>query len=577
MQEERNWGFEEKMFHYWEHLIYLKENPKLRNIAEKLTGIRRAEGLLSIFRRVFFMKLDRYDVKRREEIMSNEEIRLAEQLIKYYVSSWQDKSRRGLFDLWEKVESYWEGNPRLPESENDPNSNINFVHPNVEGQVALLMEQNIAVSASPSSPSDAPFAGTVQTVLEWIKDKNKLMRKLDVHERRREKFGTGIFRVLYDPDAVGGFGMPVIEACNPAYVFVDPNITDVYKINDGAFVIETLNKPISWARKRFGSERADIIRAGFHPSEDFIFGESVGENYIHILAWIRTNGHLRLVQMSGCGVILDDRFHYGERFPYFFTPLYSREGVVWAKGDAELLLPLQDLVDDLDDQIRINARLSGNPQRIVDISSNIDLDKWTNESGLIIPTNNINGVKYLVPPEMPAYPMQRRELALQFERQMLTRFADNMTGQKTSGVRTATEAAGLQRQGDLVIGHKKVLLQETLAEVFEYCLELIKEYYTEEKSFRVGEDFLWFRGSDLKKVPQLIPGNKRSGTKYMRNGTVTKDAKFDIVVTVGAGLPGDKMFMRDFMLKALEKGAISTDEMRKWIERNIGFEKLTAE
>ena len=519
------------------------------------------------------MKLDRFDVRRREEIMSEEEIRLAERLMGYYVSSWQDKSRRGLFDLWEKVESYWEGNPRLPESENDPNSNINFVHPNVEGQVALLMEQNIAVSVSPVGPSDAPFASTVQTILEWVKDKNKLKRKLDLHERRREKFGTGIFRVLYDPDAVQGFGLPVIEACNPAYVFVDPNITDVYKINDGAFIIETLNKPISWAKERFG-DRADVIKPGFHPAEDFIFGESVGENYIHILAWIRAEGQIRLVQMSGCGVILSDGLQYGNQFPYFFTPLYSREGVVWAKGDAELLLSLQDLVDDLDDQIRINARLSGNPQRIVDISSNIDLDKWTNESGLIIPTNNINGAKYLVPPEMPSYPMERREMALQFERQMLTRFADNMTGQKVSGVRTATEAAGLQRQGDMVIGHKKVLLQETLAEVFEYCLELIKEYYTEEKAFRIGEEFVWLRGSDLKNVPQLIPGSSRTKAKYVPNGNVTKDAKFDVAVHVGPGLPSDREFAFDFLLDSMDRGIINASEMRSWMSKNMDIGAL---
>ena len=46
-------------------------------------------------------------------------------------------------------------------------------------------------------------------------------------------------------------------------------------------------------------------------------------------------------------------------------------------------------------------------------------------------------------------------------------------------------------------------MQETLAEVFEYCLMLMKAYYTEAKAFRVQraacneQDFVWIRGSDI--------------------------------------------------------------------------------
>jgi len=520
------------------------------------------------------MKLSKLEVREREDAMTKGELELARRVTNYYLSAWEDKVDRGLFDLWENIEGYWEGNPRNRRRDGgqgtDPESNVNFIHSNIEGQVAQLIEQNIAVSVRPSGPSDAPYAKTVETILEWIKEKNKIKRKLDIHERRREKFGTGIFRVLFDPDALGGIGLPVIEPCNPAYVFVDPNIMDVYKINEGAFIIETLSKPVSWAVEKFGADRARLIRPNFHPSSSYVFNEGSSGNYIHIMAWLREGGKLRLVQMSGCGVILSDSFQNGHdsfyangRYPYFFTPLYTREGSVWAKGDAELLMPLQDLVDELDDQIRINARLSGNPQRLVDIASNIDIDKWTNESGLIIPTSNINGVKYLTPPDMPDYPLKRRETALNYERQMLTRFYDNSTGYKVQGVKTATEIKSLQNQEDMVIGHKKILLQETLSEVFEYALELIKEYYTEEQPFKVGEGekFVWFRGSDLRAVPRLIGETTASGTK---------DATFDIEISVGAGTANNREFLFDVMSNAREDGTITPDEYRKYLADEVG-------
>ncbi|MDR1100934.1 MAG: hypothetical protein LBL34_01025 [Clostridiales bacterium] len=479
---------------------------------------------------------------KRRMFMTKNEIELADRILGYYKAGWQDKHRRGLFDLWENVESYWEGAPRAKDADS-PNSNVNFVHPNVEGQVALLMEQSVNLVIEPATPSAQPYADYVKILLEWVKDKNKMRRKIDQHERRREKFGTGIFRVLFDPDAIGNYGLPVIETCNPAYVFPDPAITDIYKIQQGEFIIETLNKPISWARGQFGAKVASQITTGYDPIGNYIFDEDEGggDSYLHIMAWIRTDGKLRLVQVSGNGILLEDSFRVngGEsfypsvQFPYFFTPLYVREGTVWAKGDAELLLNLQDLVDELDDQIRINARLSGNPQRLVDVSSNIDVDKWTNESGLIIPTSNIDGAKYLQPPSMPSYPLERRVMALQFERQMVTRFADQMTGNKSATHTTATEAAGLLAQGEVVISHKKALLQETLSEVFEYCLKLMKEYYTNEKMFRLTDGgFVWLKASSLKEVP-IMDDVAYNVDQSMRPTGKLGEAEFDIRVKIG--------------------------------------------
>jgi hypothetical protein len=491
----------------------------------------------------FYMKKQEYKKQEyiedeRLEVMSAREIEMADKILGYYVSSWRDKDARGLFDLWEKIESYWEGEAHVKQSADDPCSNTNIIHPNIEGQVALIMQEELDVSAGGVTPSDAPYAEAATIALQWCLDKNKMKRKIDLHERRREKFGTGIFRVLFDPDAAGGYGLPTIESVNPSYVFCDPSISDIYKIQEGAFIIEVLNKPISWAKEVFGETKANLIRAGYDPTHTRVFESSENNSYIHIMAWLRENGKLRLVQMSGCGVILWDSFKElsGEsfypdgRFPYFFTPLYVREGSIWAKGDAELLIPLQDLIDELDDQIRINARLSGNPQRLVDIATNIDLDKWTNEAGLIIPTTDVSGVKYLEPPEMPSYPMERRELALNTERQLLTRFSDQMTGNKVEGNTTATEISAMVAQGNTVISHKKALLSETLCEICEYCLKLMKEYYTSTRAFGTNSgDYKFLTLSELKSIPEL----QEVEGEMVNIGDRRKDAEFDIKIKIG--------------------------------------------
>jgi len=536
-----------------------------------------------------------YYQKMRQDVMTPEEIKEAEKFIAYYRSSWRDKEARGLFDKWEEIDAYWEGDVNQPESDADPGSSTNIVHANIEGQVALLVEQNIAIETEPITPSEMPYQQVSRVMLEWCLENNKMRRKLDVHERRRKKFGTGVFRVLLDPDAMDGFGLPDIQPRNIAYVFTDPAITDIYEIQKGRFVIETMRRSLDWAKEQdqFDQDRVAAITPGYDPMEqEWIFGEDDGEtdevsrdNYLHMFVWARKKGKIRLVEMSGCGVVLRDTmededkdFYPGQKFPYFFTPDSFREGTIHGKGTAELIIGPQDIINDLDDQIRINARLTGNPQKLIDVASGIDADKWTNEPALNIPTTDVGGAKWLDPPKIPEYILRRRDQALTYESQRVTRFSDQMTGQRQQGVDTATEALALQQAGASGIDHSKALLEETLSEVFEYCLELMVDNYEDEYGFSMPDkpgEFLWFRASDLAQIPKMIPSSDMYRTafagryqdieppKWMELEGESKKAAFRIRVTVGAGLPKNKAFIYKLITENAPKPILTPQEARK--------------
>lgn len=545
----------------------------------------------------------------RTGIMEDTEITLSNSIINWYRSAWFDKEERNLFEKWETMDVYWEGDENEPESDNDPASNTNIINPNVEGQVAYLIEQNLAVQTKGRGPSDAAFSDIARIILEFVKERNKMRRKLDVHERRRMKYGTGIFRVLFDPDKLDGMGLPVIDVCNPAYVFPDPNITDIYKIQEGRFLIESMMKSISWAREcgYYPEDRVNAIMPSYEPlMTGYVFGEEDGEadnisrdHYLHMLVWFRdkekqkneetgeeeTVWKMRLVEMSGDGIILRDTkddpdfIIPGDIYPYFFTPDMFREGTVWAKATAELLVDTQDLINDIDDQVRINARLTGNPQRWVSTESGVDPDKWANDGGLTMPTDaqgGSPGIGYLTPPSMPEYIFKRRDQAFGPERQVQTRFGDQQSGVKQTGVDTATEAIALQQGANSGVQHKKMLLEETLSDMFEYILELCMEYWDEEMAFRVTENsdsFQYFRPSDLKEIPALMPASTGYQRNFMRQlemmgipveqappymplidqktgEPITRKVAMDVSITVGAGLPSNKAFVYSVIKEA---------------------------
>lgn len=586
-----------------------------------------------------YQKMIEEKTLKKKAIMNESELAEAEQFLLWYRRADQDKKRIGVTQKWEDVEKYWEGDFEYEDDQAAPNTNI--TNSNVEGKTALLCDQNIAVQVNPREPGDKPFCEMARTIVDFIKERNKIFRKIEVHERRRDMFGTGIFRVLWDFDKLDGKGLPVITPIHPSRLFVDPAITDVYDIQEAQYIIEAKNKSIYSARMEYGDEKADAIIPNLDPIGNIL--ENIEEDqYVHLMIWTKykENGEkkLRLVEMSGDGVILRDtkkalqehnkkqeeedeqeifegkrkdkreplKLFPNDKYPYFLTPDMHRENTIWGKGSAELMLGISDQIDDLDDNLLRNARLTGNPMGIAANSSGIDVSKITNEPGQIIPTNDVNGFKWLTPPNIPQYIINKRTELMNNDRQIVGRFTDQQIGKSQTGIDTATEALALQNSGNTMIDHKKGLLQETLSELFEYCLELALQNWNTTMLFRIvgdkGEDtFSEFNPDILNNVPVMIEADtdyrqnyreewqKRNPDKdimkdldpneykYMQvedeNGNKeTRKIQYDLEISVGAGLPNNKAYRYTIIRQSFIDHAITTKEYREYLIKQLGLD-----
>ena len=110
----------------------------------------------------------------------------ARQYMEYYERAVRHMSGEGVFDSIKQNDEYWRGRQNEAESDTDPASSVNIIHPTIEGQVSLLVEQNLSVTALPVTPSDKPAAEKATAILEFIKSRNKMPRVIERHERRRE-------------------------------------------------------------------------------------------------------------------------------------------------------------------------------------------------------------------------------------------------------------------------------------------------------------------------------------------------------------------------------------------------------
>lgn len=570
---------------------------------------------------------------KRASLMSESEIKEAEQFLVWYRRAYNDKQRLGLTKKWDDINKYWEGDFDYAEDE-EPAPNTNITNSNVEGKTALLCDQTLGIQVDPREPGDRPFCDQVRILADFIKDRNKMYRKIEVHERRREMTGTGIFRVIWNFDALRGKGMPDIESVHPSKLFIDPAITDVYKIQEAQYIIEARAKSIYSAKIEYGEKIADAIIPNLDPIQNII-QDSEEDQYVHLMIWTRYNDEgkmkLRLVEMSGDGVILKDtrkkldeykkkksddliekqtklleqgkteeasrlkneefELFPNSQYPYFLTPDMYRENTVWGKASAELMLPISDQVDEIDDSIQRNARLTGNPMSLVENSSGIDPEKITNAPGQMVPTNNINGFKWLTPPSIPTYIINKRTDLINNDRIIVSRFSDQMIGKQQTGVSTATESLALQNSGNSMIEHKKALLQETLSEVFEYAIDLALLNWNTTMLFKItgknGEDdFTSFNPDVLNHVPVMIesdsdyrkqykernPEAKPEDYEFMQSDdNETRKIMYDLNVTVGAGLPNNRAYRYSIVRQSYVDKAITKKEYRKYLIKQLGL------
>ena len=123
-----------------------------------------------------YEKMIQEKTARKKAIMSESELAEAEQFLLWYRRADQDKKRIGVTQKWEDVEKYWEGDFEYEDDQAAPNTNI--TNSNVEGKTALLCDQNIAVQVNPREPGDKPFCDMARTIVDFIKERNKIFRKI---------------------------------------------------------------------------------------------------------------------------------------------------------------------------------------------------------------------------------------------------------------------------------------------------------------------------------------------------------------------------------------------------------------
>lgn len=535
---------------------------------------------------------------------SDKELNEALRVQQLFNGSWLAKQNMQLHEKWRQFDDYYHGRQGVQETPDDPNSNTNIIKPIIDSQIADLVDKPQAVSAKGVELSDELYAIQTQHMLDYVLDHNKFKQKLDLAEHDRLELGTSVYKVYFDEDALGGRGLPTYEVVNPANFFPDPKLTSYTQLQDAEFIIHATWKPLSWFRRVF-PKRGKYIQRQLHVLYDpkiFVGDNSDESDYstsqraLLLEFYTRDDdGELYCLSVAQNILLQDTREEKGklqrrDMYPFVVIPCYPQRGVLWGQGDVELLIPTQDIVNELDDQIRINARLMGNPQIAFGIGAGRGFDprKWTSAAGLRVPMRDVNAFRVIEGRPVSPDVINRREKAFT-EADIISGRPDVTRGQQPSGVTAFRAIAALQQAGQKGTVHKKEMLKEGFRQVLQLLYDEMIENWDEEMWVRIeGQmpDYKFYDPRKLREVEQLIP-NEMAGEDLPgepehkvledENGKpMTRVAEFDLNITIGDGLPSDKAFIFDMIVDlskiAIEgKPVIFWRELREYLREEVGL------
>lgn len=437
---------------------------------------------------------------------------------------------------WNKQRATWRPDPV-----------INYVSYVVDQKAPQLTNQRPAGIILPTAAGDEEAAKLFTTVTDVISERVDLDDKVDQVVRTGLLLGTAFFKVYWDNSLQGGSaekgtiwkGDVTIDCPDPSNIYPDPSAISV---DDCRYIIYAVPKATSWIEKVFGVKIEDADQsfeteiynrpANNHSKDQVMFYEY----------WHKDKKGIHCIYAAGGKVLkrIDNVFKHG-RYPFVsFVPKKNRKSL-WGIGEPKNIMSNQKLLNKLVEMPTTHALLTANPIVLVQSNSGIDTKKWTNKPGQIWPVKSLNeSAKFLEPPNFSNDVYKLTDMMQTFI-ERIGGVHEALTGETPNGVTAAAAIQMLQEQGSIPIKGIARNLYQSLKDVYELMIELVKENYTETRYLRITDEDGSMRFEPF-------------------NATEFAELDLDVKVSAGASTPTSKAYVAQLASELFEKGLLLGSE-----------------
>lgn len=440
-------------------------------------------------------------------------------------------------------------NGEQAEVQGRPNTRVNVIHPNIEGQVADIVLQEIGMSFQGQEFSDQQYADWARVDAEWtLAHQHDFIYTESTFVRRMLKFGWAYFYIEFDSYCYNNFGIARIDTPAIDRVIIDSKIRNLADFQKADYISIVNNCSKNYAISTYGEDKAVNISYGvveldeddIFRNDDYIVDDET--SWVMLKVFTKDNNILRCREYDSTGLLLWDSFkgsdkkenqksnainekplykYVDNKYPVVMRNCYEREGELNGYGDIKLIISLQQAINDLYDNIRMSTR----PRRVlVDSRSDISPEDINEDSfePLMFAGEELNGNNPTREVDFgnPNNTWWTMIANMHDEIQRILRYSELMLGQSGSAT-TATQSAIQERQGSRSTSMKQKSIESALRDVITYCLGLSLEFREGKKSMRLSQDnddMVWVDYDLMKNIPETVPMEGGTIEKYKQAG-----------------------------------------------------------
>ena len=436
---------------------------------------------------------------------------------------------------------------------------------------ADVMDNYPEPNVLPREQMDEQDAKTLSSILPVIFERNRYEKTYSSAAWYKLKHGVVAKGVFWNKELENGLGDIDIRFIDLLNVFWEPGITDL-QCSRNLFVVDLkdndmLEQEYPQLKGKIGGQIIDVKQYVYDDSVD-VSNKSVvvdwyykkrgrlGETILHYCKFVGSE----LIYASENEPEYQERGYYDHgEYPIRFDVLFPEEGTPVGFGYIAIMKSPQMYIDKLSQVILENSMMYARPRYFAKKNVGINHDQFLDWSKPIVDVEGDISEERFKPIEVNAVPANVLNV-LQMKIDELKETSSNRDvsqGSSSGGVTAAAAIAALQEAGNKTSRDMIAASYQSYTEECYLAIELIRQFYDEERSFRITGDtgryeYINYSNANLQDqpVPVAYPGQEME----MGYTQATRRPVFDIIVKPQKRSPYSKMAQNELAKELYQLG-----------------------
>lgn len=387
-------------------------------------------------------------------------------------------------------------------------SSSGWLHNVIMSKHADAMEQFPEPVILPREQSDVPEARLLSKILPCVLEQNRFEEVYSDVMWQKMKYGTGVYKVVWDASLLRGLGDIRVEKVNLLNLCWEPGVSDI-QASRYLFHTELVDRDL------LQEQYPDLeIRNDAFVTAKFLYDDAVNTSGKVTVAemYYHSGGVLQYAKFVGDQVLyatendpeLRERGLYDHgRYPYVFDALFPMEGSPCGYGYVDVCRSPQTEIDLLKTSFVRNAMVGSAPRYFARSDGKINEGEFLDLRNPIVHvagTLDESALRQIAHNNLDGNYIQVLRDAVDELRQTSGN-TETSTGNISSGVTAASAIAALQEASGKGSRDSTRGSYRSYRQVVELCIELIRQFYDAPRSFRIagsgGEEFVSYTNRAL--------------------------------------------------------------------------------